>query len=118
MVLGIALGLAAPGIAVQLSPISNIFLRLIKSIVAPLLRGAVVAGMAGARSVKTMGRIGFKALVYFEIVTTAALFIGLGAVNLVRPGDGLRVDTAAAPTLASTHPPTFAEVLEHAFPTS
>jgi proton glutamate symport protein len=118
MVIGIIVGLAAPAFAVQLSPISNIFLRLIKSIVAPLLLGTLVAGMAGAGSVKIMGRIGLKALVYFEVVTTIALFIGLGSVNLIRPGQGLQVAGAAAPQIAQTHPPTFAEVLEHAFPTS
>ena len=71
MVAGIVLGLVAPGIAVELSPISNIFLRLIKSIVAPLLLGTLVAGMAGAGSVKIMGRIGIKALIYFEVLTTS-----------------------------------------------
>ncbi len=118
MVAGVAVGLAAPGFAVQLSPVSNIFLRLIKSIVAPLLLGTLVAGMAGAGSVKTMGRIGFKALVYFEAVTTLALFIGLACVNFIRPGQGLQIAAGAAPQLVQTHPPTFAEVLEHAFPTS
>ena len=118
MVAGIVLGLVAPGIAVELSPISNIFLPLIKSIVAPLLLGTLVAGMAGAGSVKIMGRIGIKALIYFEVLTTIALFIGLGSVNLIRPGQGLQVANAVAPQLAQTHPPTFAEVLEHAFPTS
>ncbi len=118
MVVGVVIGLVAPGFAVQLSPISNIFLRLIKSIVAPLLLGTLVAGMAGAGSVKIMGRIGIKALVYFEVATTLALFIGLGCVNLIRPGVGLQVAATAAPQLAQTHPPTFAEVLEHSFPTS
>jgi proton glutamate symport protein len=118
MVVGIVLGLVAPAFAVKLSPISNIFLRLVKSIVAPLLLGTLVAGMAGAGSVKIMGRIGIKALIYFEVLTTVALFIGLGSVNLIRPGQGLQVANATLPQLAQTHPPTFAEVLEHAFPTS
>lgn len=118
MVAGVALGLAAPSVAVQLAPASNIFLRLIKSIVAPLLLGTLVAGMAGTGSVKTMGRIGMKALIYFEVVTTVALFIGLGAVNLIRPGQGLQITATGAPQIAAAHPPTFAEVLEHAFPTS
>src|SRR3954463_9922394 len=91
MAAGIALGGVAPGFASQLAPISNIFLRLIKSIIAPLLFGTLVAGIASTGSVKTMGRIGLKAIIYFEIVTTVALFLGLGAVNLVRPGDGLKL---------------------------
>jgi len=118
MVVGIVIGLAAPGFAVQLSPISNIFLRLIKSIVAPLLFGTLVAGMAGTGSVKTMGRIGAKALIYFEIVTTLALFIGLAAVNLIRPGQGLKITGEVSAQIAQAHAPTFAEVLEHTFPTS
>ena len=99
MVLGIALGIASPGangIAVQLAPISNMFLRLIKSIIAPLLFGTLVSGIAGTGSVKAMGRIGAKALLYFEIATTIALFLGLGMVNLVRPGDGLKIERSAA----------------------
>ena len=77
---GIAGGLA-PDFAVQLAPVSNIFLRLIKSIIAPLIFGTLVYGIAGAGDIKAMGRIGAKAILYFEIVTTAALFLGLGAVT-------------------------------------
>ena len=87
MVAGIALGVGAPGVAVHLGIVSDIFLRLIKSIIAPLLFGTLVYGIAGSGSIKQMGRIGLKAIVYFELVTTVALFLGLGAVNLVRPGD-------------------------------
>ncbi len=118
MIAGVVIGLTAPGFAVQLAPISNVFLRLIKSIVAPLLLGTLVAGMAGAGSVKIMGRIGLKALIYFEVVTTLALFIGLASVNIIRPGQGLRIDTQSAVAAPSSHPPTLPEVIEHAFPTS
>ena len=86
MAAGVLVGIVSPQVARQLSPISNIFLRLIKSIIAPLLFGTLVSGIAGAGSLKAMGRIGLKAIVYFEVVTTAALFLGLAAVNLVRPG--------------------------------
>ena len=71
--------------------LGTIFLRLIKSIIAPLLFGTLVVGIAGTGSIKTMGRIGGKAILYFEIVTTIALFIGLGAVNLVKPGVGVQL---------------------------
>lgn len=118
MVAGVAIGLTAPGLAVQLSPVSNIFLRLIKSIVAPLLLGTLVAGMAGTGSVKTMGRVGAKAIFYFEVVTTLALFIGLASVNLIRPGQGLRISGEVSSQIAQAHAPTLAEVLEHTFPTS
>jgi proton glutamate symport protein len=118
MVLGIALGLMRPDVAVQLAPISNIFLRLIKSIIAPLLFGTLVAGIAGTGSVKAMGRIGAKAILYFEIATTIALFLGLGMVNLVRPGDGLKIERTAAELNVPKTPMSFSAILEHTFPTS
>jgi proton glutamate symport protein len=77
--------------------LSRVFLSLIKVIIAPLIFSTLVVGIAGAGSLKEVGRIGFKALVYFEIVTTMALFIGLAAVNLTRPGDG--VNLPAEPSL-------------------
>ena len=75
---GVALGVLAPGFAARLGPVSNVFLRLIRSIIAPLVFGTLVAGMAGAGDVRRMGRIGIKALVYFEVITTLALFLGSG----------------------------------------
>ena len=86
MAAGVALGIVAPDVAKQLGPASSVFLRLIRSIIAPLLFGTLVVGIAGGGDIKQMGRIGAKAILYFEIVTTFALFLGLGAVNLVRPG--------------------------------
>lgn len=71
--------------------LSRIFLSLIKVIIAPLIFSTLVVGIAGAGSIKEVGRIGLKALIYFEIVTTLALFIGLGAVNLTRPGAGVNL---------------------------
>src|SRR5437016_4940799 len=118
MVFGIGLGLAAPGVAVQLQPVSNIFLRLIKSIIAPLLFGTLVAGIAGTGSVKAMGRIGAKAILYFEIATTVALFLGLGMVNLIRPGDGLKIERTGAELNVPKTPMSFSAILEHTFPTS
>lgn len=118
MAAGIAMGVVAPGVASQLSPISNIFLRLIKSIIAPLLFGTLVAGIASTGSVKTMGRIGLKAIIYFEIVTTVALFLGLGAVNLVRPGDGLTIEKVAADPSQPKASTSVSAILEHTFPAS
>jgi Na+/H+-dicarboxylate symporter len=71
--------------------LSRIFISLVKVIIAPLLFSTLVVGIAGAGSLKTVGRIGLKAIIYFEIVTTLALFIGLGAVNLTRPGEGVNL---------------------------
>ncbi len=118
MVLGILLGIKAPGIAVQLAPVSNIFLRLIKSIIAPLLFGTLVAGIAGTGSVKAMGRIGAKAILYFEIATTIALFLGLGMVNLIRPGDGLKIERTTAELNVPKTSMKVGDILEHTFPTS
>ncbi len=120
MAAGIALGVLEPRIAgaPAMSLIANVFLRLIRSIVAPLIFATLVAGIAGTGSVKTMGRIGVKALVYFEVVTTLALFVGLAAVNLARPGEGVRLQPAVGQTpLPATHSD-LAGALEHTFPAS
>ena len=118
MAAGVALGILLPGVAVQLGPISNVFLRLIRSIVAPLLFGTLVAGIAGGGELKHMGRIGGKAILYFEIVTTASLFLGLAAVNLVRPGLGVPIQRSAADAALPPAQTTLAGVLEHIFPSS
>src|SRR5262245_27331144 len=73
--------------------LSRVFLSLIKVIIAPLLFSTLVVGIAGAGSIKEVGRIGLKAIIYFEIVTTLALFIGLGAVNITKPGVGVNLPT-------------------------
>jgi proton glutamate symport protein len=118
MAAGVALGIFAPDLAKQLGLISTVFLRLIRSIIAPLLFGTLVAGIAGGGDLKNMGRIGAKAILYFEIVTTFALFLGLGVVNLVRPGEGVPIARTAADALAPAAPATLAAVVEHTFPAS
>jgi proton glutamate symport protein len=117
MAAGIALGALAPDVATQLNPVSNIFLRLIKSIIAPLIFGTLVYGIAGAGDIRQMGRIGVKAILYFEIVTTLALVIGLAAVNLVRPGAGMSLETGAEAAVPQAQP-SLSEILEHVFPSS
>jgi proton glutamate symport protein len=114
---GILFGAALPGPAVKLAILGTIFLRLIKMIIAPLLFGTLVSGIAGAGSVKTMGRIGGKAILYFEIVTTVALFIGLAAVNLVQPGAGVALQKGAPAPVAQTSV-TLSQLFEHIVPTS
>jgi proton glutamate symport protein len=120
MLAGVAAGAAFPnlGKAEWMSAIASVFLRLIKSIIAPLIFGTLVYGIAGAGSVKTMGRIGLKAIVYFEVLTTVALALGLGAVNLVRPGVGMTLERTSAETGLSQSGPTLAGTLEHTFPAS
>ncbi|MBI3208944.1 MAG: cation:dicarboxylase symporter family transporter [Candidatus Solibacter usitatus] len=115
---GIALGVLAPDIAVSLAPLSNIFLRLIKSIIAPLLFATLVYGIAGSGNPKAMGRIGVKAIVYFEIVTTIALFLGLGIVNLVQPGAGMHLEVPAGAEKIQGSSMSLASILEHTFPSS
>jgi len=118
MGVGIAVGVAAPGFARQLAPVSNIFLRLIKSIIAPLLFGTLVYGIAGSGDIRRMGRIGLKAILYFEIVTTIALFMGLAAVNLARPGAGMTLEQSASDAAVTAGKPTLGGFLEHVFPAS
>jgi proton glutamate symport protein len=117
LIAGIAFGAVFPGPAKELGLLGTIFLRLIKSIIAPLLFGTLVCGIAGTGNVKTMGRIGGKAILYFEMVTTVALFVGLGAVNLVQPGVGVQLQKGADAGLPQTSP-SFSQILEHTFPTS
>jgi proton glutamate symport protein len=117
LVAGIAFGAYFPEPAQKMALLGTIFLNLIKAIIAPLLFATLVVGIAGTGSIKTMGRIGGKAIVYFEIVTTIALFIGLAAVNLVKPGVGVQLAPAAASGLPQTHQD-FSQIVLHIFPTS
>ena len=100
-----------------IKPFSTIFLNLIKMIIAPLIFATLVAGIAGAGHFKVIGRMGLRAMIYFEVVTTLALVIGLVMVNVLRPGAGVTLagSAAAAPTTA---PQTWDQILVHAVPTS
>ena len=115
---GVALGVVVPGFATRLGPISNLFLRLIRSIIAPLVFATLVSGIAGSGDLRRMGRVGIKALVYFEVVTTFALFLGLGAVNLVRPGNGVPIARTAAESAVAQTQTGLAALIEHIVPAS
>jgi len=117
LVAGVIFGVLFPGPAKNMRLLGQMFLRLIKSIIAPMAFGTLVVGIAGAGSMKTMGRIGGKAILYFEIVTTLALFVGLGAVHLTKPGVGVNLPRGTAPGVQSGGAG-FAQVLEHTVPTS
>ena len=95
LVLGIALGMAAPDFAQGLKVFSDAFLKLISMIVAPIVFCVVVHGIAGAGDLRKVGRVGVKALVYFEVMTTIALALGLLLAYLVGPGHGMNINTAA-----------------------
>src|ERR1700723_1109864 len=117
MLLGGEIGLDRPQFAEHLRVFSDIFLRLIKVIVAPLIFGTLVTGIAGHGNLRSVGRIGVKSLIYFEIVTTLALFIGLGAINISRAGEGLTVAaTATTEPTPSAAPLHWDEFLLHIFP--
>ena len=117
MLLGLEIGLDWPQFAAHLRVLSDIFLRLIKVIVAPLILGSLVTGIAGHGELKKVGRIGLKSLIYFEAVTTVALFIGVAAINLTRAGEGLVLPTSASEQLPQTVASVkWDEFLLHIFP--
>lgn len=120
LVAGAAFGYADPAHAVQVGWVRDIFLHLIKSIIAPLVFSTVVVGIAGGGEPKQVGRMGWKSLLYFEVVTTIALFLGLAVVNLIKPGVGIQLagDPGVLGKVAENHPKTLIETLVHIFPTS
>src|ERR1700689_1254102 len=95
LVLGIALGVLAPEFAVGLKFFSDAFLKLISMIVAQIVFCVVVHGIAGAGDLKKVGRVGGKALIYFEVMTTVALAVGLILAYVIRPGVGMNINTAS-----------------------
>jgi proton glutamate symport protein len=121
LVLGVIAGAIVnaydPDWANYFRPFSQLFLRLIKMIVAPLIFTTLVAGIAGAGHLRQIGRIGVRAIIYFEIVTTIALVIGLAAVNLTRPGDGVKLPPPG-PQEITAAPMTWDQMLLHAVPES
>src|SRR6266508_4320846 len=125
----IMIGLVVGGLIGWLRPdwgnaiyfLRDIFINLIKSIIAPLVFSTVVVGIAGAGVLRKVGRMGIKALIYFEVVTTAALFIGLAVVNFTKPGVGVTLapsNTDVIKTIGESHPKTLIETLVHVFPSS
>ena len=120
LVAGGFLGWLKPEWGVESAFIRNIFLNLVKSIIAPLMFSSIVVGIAGGGDLKKVGRIGIKALFYFEVVTTLALFIGLAVVNVIKPGVGvvLHASTGELGQISANHPKTFVETLVHIFPPS
>lgn len=120
MIAGVEFGLDAPHAAIAARVFSDIFLRLIRLIVAPLILGTLITGIAGHADSRTVGRLGLKSLAYFEVLTTLALLIGLAAIDLSRAGVGLAAahvaPPAAAATLAGNATLTWQQFLLHIFP--
>jgi len=121
LVVGIVIGYVAPAFSVAIKPLADAFLRMIKMIIAPLIFSTLVVGIAGTGDLKTMGRIGLKAIGYFELATTVALFVGLGLVNLFTPGAGLALpiggNAAAVAAIAQNQQHAW-DIFLHLFPTS
>jgi len=115
MVMGAVLGHDWPHAALDLRLLSMIFLRLIRCIIAPLLFGTLVSGIAGHSNLKKVGRMGLKSIIFFEAVTTPALFIGLAAINLSRAGVGVHLPPASGETL-QVQRMTASETILHIFP--
>ncbi len=116
MLIGVEIGYDFPSIALQLNVLSGIFLKLIKTIIAPLIFATLVVGIAGHSNLKQVGRIAWKSLVYFYAATTAALFIGLAAINLSGAGRGIIMPTDTTNTLPETKAQTWQEIVLHIFP--
>jgi proton glutamate symport protein len=121
LLVGIAAGwfvsVSHPEWAAYFRPFSQLFLRMIKMIIAPLIFATLVAGIAGAGHVKVVGRMGVRALIYFEVVTTLALMIGLAAVNLMKPGVGVNLPMGQANEITAK-PQTWDQILLHVVPES
>jgi proton glutamate symport protein len=116
MVAGVVIGLDAPAAALQLHFLSDIFLRLVKTVVAPLILATLVSGIAGHGDLKSVGRMGWKSLLYFEVLTTAALVIGLVAANLSKAGVGLQLPPDLTGSVPATTPLQWQDFLAHVFP--
>ena len=117
MILGAEFGHDLPHIAVKMQVVSMIFLRLIKTIIAPLIFATLVVGIAGHSNLKQVGRMGWKSLVYFEIVSTIALFIGLLAINISKAGIGVNVpDVVNQADVPSVPVQTGTDIILHIFP--
>ncbi|WP_397452803.1 dicarboxylate/amino acid:cation symporter [Pseudomonas sp. NA-150] len=122
--LGILLGHFSPGLGEQMKPLGDTFIKLIKMLIAPIIFCTVVSGIASMQNLKSIGRIGFKSLLYFEVLTTVAMVIGLIGVNLLKPGAGMHIDpstldaSAIAGYTTAAHEQSVVGFLTHIVPTT
>lgn len=116
MIIGVEIGLNFPEFAQNLSVLSKIFLRLVKTIIAPILFSTLVVGIAGHSNLKQVGRMGWKSIVYFEAVTTMALLIGLVAINITRAGTGIHLPEGFNQELPEAKAQSWQDVVLHVFP--
>ncbi|MFA5909710.1 MAG: cation:dicarboxylase symporter family transporter [Vicinamibacterales bacterium] len=118
LIVGYVISITDKSVAEYIRPFSLIFIRMIRMIIAPLLFGTLVAGIAGAGHFKDVGRMGLRAMIYFEVVTTVALLIGLLAVNIMQPGVGMVLPAPAGAPPISAVAQTWDQILLHMVPTS
>ena len=116
MLAGAELGADAPGVALQTHLLGEIFLRLIRMIVAPLIFGGIVAGIAGHHELRSVGRVALKSLVLFEVVTTFGLLLGAVAIDLTQAGAGVRLPAVAQAVAPAAQPETWQQILLNIFP--
>ncbi|MDO6391774.1 cation:dicarboxylase symporter family transporter [Pontibacter sp. BT731] len=117
MVIGAQIGYDFPQVAQNLNVLSKVFLKLIKTIIAPLIFATLVVGIAGHANLKQIGSMGWKALLYFEVVTTLALFIGLAAINISKAGEGIDMTgIAATEEIQAPVKQTWSDIILHVFP--
>src|SRR5215213_6954774 len=96
--IGVALGHFYPQLGEQMKPLGDAFIKLIKMVIAPIIFCTVVHGIASMQDMKKVGRVGLKALIYFEVLTTIALIVGLIVMNILQPGVGMNVDARTIDT--------------------
>jgi len=118
LVLGVAIGALFPEFGKAIQPGATIFIHLIKTIIAPLVFATLVVGIAGMESAHSLGRLSFKCFLYFEVVTTFALAIGLLLVNVLKPGAGIQLQSASNFTELAAKQPSMSDLIVHIFPTS
>jgi len=116
MAVGAEIGHDFPELGIKLQVLSKVFLKMIKTIIAPLLFATLVFGIAGHSDLKQVGRMGWKSIIYFEVVTTIALFIGLAAINISKAGMGIEMPKGAHEELEKVPPQTFNDIILHIFP--
>jgi Na+/H+-dicarboxylate symporter len=116
MLLGAAVGYDFPNAATNLRVLALIFLRLIKTIIAPLIFGTLVVGIAGHSNLRQVGRLGLRSIIYFEIVTTIAIFLGLAAINLSKAGVGVQLPAAPATEAVPVNKLSAQDTILHIFP--
>lgn len=117
MVIGAQIGYDFPDAAQSLNVLSKVFLKLIKTIIAPLIFATLVVGIAGHANLRQVGSMGWKAILYFEIVTTLALFIGLAAINISKAGEGINVEgIVQTDEIEAPAKQTFSDIILHVFP--